>query len=277
MTIVKMKYTINNRTISFHVEGMKKFGANEILLLQEDDLTAGTLWKKKGYTIDKFLDSDSFLKLKKGITEIIVHNILKIKKYKTGEFPKNFKLEDYHKLVNDKEHQQLINSSKNFLSEKMPVDVKIITKRISEICKTALTNTDTHYHLSLFHLRIVRPHSKDNNPIHRDVWLDNLKNAVNIYVPIAGSNRLSSLCLIPGSHYWKESEVERTKNGAKIKNLNYTVPAVTGAKRKLNMLRPNPKENEVLVFSPYLIHGGAVNLNKNKTRVSLEMRFWRKK
>ena len=36
-----------------------------------------------------------------------------------------------------------------------------------------------------------------------------------------------------------------------------------------------PRPNEVLVFSPYLIHGGAFNQQTDRTRVSLEMRFWR--
>ena len=42
----------------------------------------------------------------------------------------------------------------------------------------------------------------------------------------------------------------------------------------LHLLHPNPNPNEVLLFSPYLLHGGAVNLNTNQTRISLEMRFW---
>jgi hypothetical protein len=42
----------------------------------------------------------------------------------------------------------------------------------------------------------------------------------------------------------------------------------------LHLLRPNPAPSEVLLFSPYLLHGGAVNLNENETRISLEMRFW---
>jgi ectoine hydroxylase-related dioxygenase (phytanoyl-CoA dioxygenase family) len=43
------------------------------------------------------------------------------------------------------------------------------------------------------------------------------------------------------------------------------------------MIRPNPKPGEMLLFSPYLIHGGGVNFNKDITRVSLEMRFFRKR
>jgi ectoine hydroxylase-related dioxygenase (phytanoyl-CoA dioxygenase family) len=40
------------------------------------------------------------------------------------------------------------------------------------------------------------------------------------------------------------------------------------------LIRPNPKENEVMLFSPYLVHGGGYNFNADVTRISLEMRFW---
>ena len=57
-------------------------------------------------------------------------------------------------------------------------------------------------------------------------------------------------------------------------NLLQTVGS-TGAAHPLVLERPNPGLNEVLVFSPYLIHGGAFNQQTDATRVSLEMRFWR--
>jgi ectoine hydroxylase-related dioxygenase (phytanoyl-CoA dioxygenase family) len=42
------------------------------------------------------------------------------------------------------------------------------------------------------------------------------------------------------------------------------------------MIRPNPKPGQAMLFSPYLVHGGGYNLNTDTTRVSLEMRFWKK-
>jgi ectoine hydroxylase-related dioxygenase (phytanoyl-CoA dioxygenase family) len=52
------------------------------------------------------------------------------------------------------------------------------------------------------------------------------------------------------------------------------VPGVLGSAEPLDIIRPNPEPSEVLLFSPYLLHGGAVNLNEDETRISLEMRFW---
>ena len=57
--------------------------------------------------------------------------------------------------------------------------------------------------------------------------------------------------------------------------MTFTVPSVVGAAFPLTLERPNPGPNEVLVFSPYLIHGGGFNQQVDRTRVSLEMRFWR--
>ena len=55
----------------------------------------------------------------------------------------------------------------------------------------------------------------------------------------------------------------------------FTVPSVVGAAYPIALERPDPGRNEVLVFSPYLIHGGAYNQQPDRTRASFEMRFWR--
>jgi ectoine hydroxylase-related dioxygenase (phytanoyl-CoA dioxygenase family) len=39
------------------------------------------------------------------------------------------------------------------------------------------------------------------------------------------------------------------------------------------MIRPNPNINQMMIFSPYLIHGCSSNDNINMTRFSLEIRF----
>ena len=39
------------------------------------------------------------------------------------------------------------------------------------------------------------------------------------------------------------------------------------------MICPNPNINQIMLFSPYLIHGCSNNNNDNITRISLEMRF----
>ncbi len=84
------------------------------------------------------------------------------------------------------------------------------------------------------------------------------------------------MCLIPESHYWPEKTVERTLNGAIMNGSQYTVPGLTATSQHLNLIRPNPTGNQALLFTPYLIHGGAANLDQDTTRVSVEIRFWRR-
>ena len=42
------------------------------------------------------------------------------------------------------------------------------------------------------------------------------------------------------------------------------------------MIRPNPQNTEALIFTPFLIHGAAVNKNIDITRIALELRFDKK-
>jgi acetylglutamate kinase len=40
------------------------------------------------------------------------------------------------------------------------------------------------------------------------------------------------------------------------------------------MITPDPKEKEIMIFTPNIVHGGGMNINEDITRVSLEMRFF---
>ncbi len=73
-----------------------------------------------------------------------------------------------------------------------------------------------------------------------------------------------------------EDTFTRTTEGARMNNVQFNVPGLISSKLPLEFVRPNPNPNQILVFSPYLIHGGSINLNTDQTRISLEMRFWRK-
>ena len=52
-----------------------------------------------------------------------------------------------------------------------------------------------------------------------------------------------------------------------------TVPCIVHREKGLNLFTPNPSQEEILLFSSHLIHGGGINDNADTTRVSLEMRF----
>ncbi len=285
---MEVKYQIGDQIFVVNIEGEVITGADRILLLEDKNLLAGTPWNEKGFTIQPFLEDEQFRKIKQGITNKIRDLIRRV----GGEVDVNFGLEQYHRYVNDEQHlqiAQLINYGWNVAE--FPIDFSIIEERVSEMLGVRVSAEAKHVNAAdfdtglstlkydkvyVFSLRIVRPGKiLDNNPPHRDVWIDSLRNAVNIYAPLCGSTENSSLPLIPGSHFFIESEVERTVSGALVNGVKYSVPCVTGVKRNLPILqRPNPSENEVMIFSPYLVHGGALNLEVDTTRISIEVRFW---
>jgi hypothetical protein len=267
-----MKANINAREVHYHIEGESGQAENQVLLANSIDLTSGTPWADVGYTIATFLPAPEQQKLQAGL-EALVREALGVAGVSVAD---DFPIQDYHKVIGDNQqrHLAVVNLTKEYSLERLPVPVELLEKRVSELCGRAVQAYNPFDQMRIFHLRLVRPGRSDNNPLHRDVWLPDYDDCLNIYVPVAGSTADSSLSLVPGSHWWPESQVERTRDGAVYNGVSYTVPAVKNSENPLELIRPNPGAAEVLVFSPYLLHGGAVNLNADATRLSLEMRFW---
>lgn len=264
----------DDERVTFTIEGETAVGGAHVLLDGDDDLTQSRPWAGDGFTLAPFLAADEFARLSDGIRAT-----LRARVTASGiTVPDDFTLERYHDVVTTDEAHAVVSGRGPWCHPvgDLAVPVDRISARVSEILGVAVSTTPPHAEFpEHFCYRVVRPRSRDNNPPHRDVWLDRLRHAVNIYVPFAGSTPRSSLPLVRGSHRWKESEIERTTEGARVNGMAFTVPSVVGAAHPLRLERPNPGPNEVLVFSPYLIHGGAFNQQTDATRVSLEMRFWR--
>ncbi|HOX83368.1 MAG TPA: phytanoyl-CoA dioxygenase family protein [Chryseolinea sp.] len=267
-----MEYSINGITLKYEANGKRSWGNHTVLLNDANDLTAPTQWHQRGYSIEPLFHSNTY-------SHFIEQNrnlLLQCWKDAGLSVDKNFELDQYHLLANNlTTHLSAIEKTKQIETKYFPIPVQEIEKRISEICGTTLIAKNPFDNQSIFHYRIIRPQQADNNPLHRDVWLEDYDDCINLYIPIAGSNELSSLIIIPESHLWPESRIEKTESGAQINRLTFNVPAVTAISETYHIERPNPLENQVLIFSPYLIHGGAVNLNPNQTRISIEMRLWK--
>ena len=260
--------------VTFTVEGDVVHGTPQVLLDADDNLIAGRPWAADGFVVAPFLAPEEFRRLAEGI-----RLTLRARMAAAGlDVPADFALDRYHHVVTTDEAHAAVSARGPWCHPvgDLGVPVEAISQRVSEILGVRVATTPPHAEFpEHFCYRVVRPRSRDNNPPHRDVWLDRLRHAVNIYVPFAGSTPRSSLPLVRGSHRWQESEIERTAEGARVNGMTFTVPSVVGAAHPLVLERPNPGLNEVLVFSPYLIHGGAFNQLTDTTRVSLEMRFWR--
>ena len=272
-----MDMQINDEHITYARGVPGVVGDDRVLLSGDDNLIAGNAWEDDGYTVEAFLDDQDWTTLRAGIIERL-RDLLR----ETGiSTPADFDPEQYHRYIAGRDHLHLQIAkqvTRGFPIESLPIAHELVVNRISEICGVPLRIKygEEMPRQDVFCLRVVRPRSNDNNPLHRDSWIDHLRNAVNIYGPIAGSNARSSLPMVPGSHRWKESEIERTEGGALINDVHYSVPSLVGSVRPVHAVRPDPAQNRVLVFSPYVIHGGASNLNEDVTRISLEMRFWRR-
>jgi hypothetical protein len=245
----------------------------KILLHDAIDLTAHRPWAKEGFIIEQLFSEDEY-----STFQSQTRTLLLACWRKAGFLVNdNFLPEDYHTLAPDFEtHVKAIEHTKLLQTSQFPGGIQRVEKRISEIVATPVHVFNPWDQASVFHFRVIRPFSHDNNPLHRDVWLEDYADCINLYIPVAGSNEQSSLTLIPGSHHWPENTIERTEAGATVEGIRFNVPAVTAVYPEHNILRPNPQLNEVLVFSPYLLHGGATNLNANTTRISIEVRLWKR-
>ena len=262
----------HQQTVQFEIQGERTVGDDVLPLKDHHDLTSTTDWASLGYRVAPFLSEDEYDEFEQGVR----HLFLEFLRQANVAVDDDINLAHYHRYThgNDTLHLAVVDQAKLLKTACFPGGVEAIEQRVSELCGVSMRAANPHNGERVFHFRIVRPQRNDNNPFHRDVWLPEYHDAINIYVPLAGSNQRSSLTLVPGSHRWSEASVERTRGGACVNGVQYNVPAVTASEQPLRPIRPNPARNEVLIFSPYLLHGGAVNLNEDLTRISLEMRFW---
>ena len=268
---MSMEYRVNGTTLRYKAAGETRAGEDRVLLQDDVDLTDRTQWARPGYTVEKLFNDEKYFIFKRNVTQLLCACWQKANLY----IPSEYRLDQYHLFASGNEqHLAAVEATKLIDVEYFPLYIRTLEDRISEICNRRLMVKNPFDGQTVFHFRVIRPGQKDNNPLHRDVWLDDYKSCINLYIPIVGSNEKSSLIIIPGSHHWPESRVERTVGGAEINGVKFNVPAVTKISGETQFVRPDPKENEVLVFSPYLIHGGSSNLNEDITRISMEIRLW---
>ena len=274
----------DSRTITFRIDdsghscevaGQTGFGGPECLFEQDDSLLENADWRVAGFVVAPFLDAADMAVLRDRVTADVRARLARLAPDLDLD---GFAMQSLHETVagRDDVYAALIaETRKGFDIADFPVDIARVDDRVSELCGTPVRCAHFDPGGPEFNIRIVRPDRNDNNPPHRDVWLDHLRHKVNIYAPLFGSTRASSLPVLPGSHLWPESQIERTKQGATVNGLAFSVPCVVGSPHGVDMIRPPVDDDEVMVFSPYTIHGGGVNMTRDRTRVSLEMRFER--
>lgn len=268
----KCKLTIDNQPFEFEVEGDFFWGKPELLYPLKNNILSNVPWEQHGYACVDALNDFELSRLKKSVKDLIIEAMHRNK----IKVDADFELINYHKYAtSDQEHSNVISITRNLQVSDFDFDIDNLVKRFSKILGWPLTSWIEELNKSHVQIRISRPNSLDINPPHRDGYLSYWADIVNVWLPIEGCNNKSSLPVFPGSHLVPEDEILRTESkGATINGNVYYVPCIIETKQGIiNMIRPNPKEGQALLFSPYLIHGAAVNQNKDITRISLELRF----
>ncbi|WP_422361676.1 hypothetical protein [Reichenbachiella sp.] len=267
-----MKIQVGKDQISYSVEGDKFIDKPYCLLDKDIDLSKQADWNNAGYVVKNLFDENKYHEFHSHIESLLR------KKMVEGGLPiDQTPLSLYHTLIKDyQDHLNVVDKTKLIDWPELGEYFDKLETKVSEICGTSVQSKKPMNGERVFHFRVIRPNQADFNPLHKDAWQEENCSCINLYIPICGSNEKSSLILAKGSHLFAEDTFIRTKEGARMNNVKFNVPGLISSKKELNFVRPNPSLNQILVFSPYLIHGGSINLNTDQTRISLEMRFWKK-
>ena len=269
------KLNIDNQPFSFNVQGDFFWGEEKQMFIKENNIISKTNWMNDGYFIFESAISDEEYKDFYNSTSSAIEKI--IKKINPRIDLANYSLNKYHEFItSDEDHQRVINLSRNLSNADLSCDIEKLADKLSHHIGYKLSTFIKELKKSHVQIRISRPNSLDINPPHKDSYLSYYENILNIWLPISGCNEKTSLPVVPKSHLISEKDIYRTGNQGAIINKNkYMVPCILKTRQgELNMIRPNPRYGDALIFSPSLIHGAAFNLS-NETRVSLELRFTR--
>ena len=184
-------------------------------------------------------------------------------------------LQHYHRHVDDGSHFAFIQRSRELRFDDLSINPDVIVQLCENRLGVRLSAIVPMLGRDHVQLRINRPRTTDYNPPHRDGALTLWRNSVNIWFPIAGVNEKTSLPILPGSHRIAEEDCWQTKPGsATIESKPYRVPAIANLRGgPLRMIRAPVRFGEMLLFTPFLIHGLAVNETSNTTRMALEFRL----
>ncbi len=265
------KLTIDEQPFQFPLEGEVFWGENVCHYDAEDNPIGDTPWRERGWTIIPLFSPEQSARFVEGTRELVI-GLLRAEGVSVDD--RTFRLEDYHRYADDTIHQAVISKSRWLTFEQFCLDAEAIAARISDELARPISLRNPKLERDFVILRISRPKTLDINPPHRDGYLDIWKDTVNLWLPVAGCSQATSLPIIPGSHLWRENDILRTESGhARIGGLSYHVPGIVDSSHGLSMIRPNPQLGEALVFTPFLIHGAAVNQTSDTTRMSFEIRL----
>ena len=271
-TTISSKLRIDGRSFEYDLQGDFSWGPDEVLYREDADVLEQTRLKTSGFAKVPFLDEAEQAEFKGQVKSVIDRILAGIPQLQGQALPS---LEQYHEVVSDQElHREVISQTRELRFGDIGLDPRMIESRIGRFLGVKLSSHVRRLGRDHIQLRVSRPNSYDINPPHRDAYLDVWKNVLNLWLPVCGCSELSSLPVMAGSHLINEKDVFRTSNGGAVIGENqYRVPGIADTRVGMDMVRPNPAANEVLAFTPFLIHGAAFNQDPLTTRMALEFRL----
>jgi hypothetical protein len=276
---MKLGYFIDNEEYSFSCPKNQNYyiGDNRILSNLDNDIVYGQEWYESGFKVQNFLSNDEYLRLRERVSDTIQKIIEKELNLKILDF----EIDRYHEIVlNDNDHLKIVSKTRDLFHSDFSDSIFYLIKKFEQILGFQLTDTRKNDgHKIHIIIRINRPNSNDFNPPHKDAYeaLDsgNPFNFVNFWIPISGVTSKSSLPIVPKSHLIPENEIERTLVGGVLGPNTYRVRLIKSWNKENTLIRSNIQYKDVLIFSPFLIHGLALNKEINLTRVALEFRLFK--
>ena len=274
------EYIVNGiaHTVDLRASPTFKYGKNEIISTEESDITYNQQWYGKGYTTSNVLNEKELEDLRLGLKDCVS----RVMREEGIDLDDDFELRNYHKYIkSNEEHFKIVGRTRDLYPDDFNFEVEEIIRKLSNVVGFALTDIEptlgNQWHIII---RINRPNSTDYNPPHKDFYGPWDKDGIifkfiNLWIPICGVSEKSSLPLVPKSHLLPECKILRTFEGGVLGGNTYRVTSILEWDGKNNLIRSDVKYGEVLIFSPHLIHGFAVN-SGDETRVALEFRLFKK-
>jgi ectoine hydroxylase-related dioxygenase (phytanoyl-CoA dioxygenase family) len=278
---MKLNYIIDGKIKKIEVPESQNFvfGENKILSNIDSDVTYKFDWYKKGFTIKKFITDNEFGEIKLGIEESIKNIISSTLNIDVSDFT----IEGYHKYVkDDSAHFKIVSQTRDLFTKDFCFDINYLIPKLEKILGIDFTDYDEeNNYKSHIIVRINRPNSSDFNPPHKDIYehYDGegyIPKFINFWIPICGVSKESVLPICPESHLISENKILRTNDGCIINDNKYRVRLIKNWDDKSELIKPEIKYGEVLIFSSHLIHGLSLNEQFDLTRVALEFRLYEK-
>ena len=275
---MKHTYMINNEVFELTIKP-NEYSLGQSLNLSEhfDDLAHEKHWYDEGYAIEK---SAGFFNLHelKNATELAVRKI--ISELDGSINLTNFTFERYHQFVSDDLHLKIIQKMRRLYPQDLSIDIDQILQKFSQyfgknlVFKNPITGAE-----QWMIARINRPRSNDFNSAHKDVYevfdkFQKIPQMINVWVPLIGVTKKNTLPIVPKSHLLPESKVMRTKAGATVNGIKYSVNSIKSWDDSSSLTKIPLGQDEILIFSSHLIHGLAMNHEEDITRVSFEFRLY---